>query len=332
MPGFDRNSPQIVNLSGSGLSTVSIAPAALNFPSTPVGTTSAPIPFTISNNTGSAVSPSAAASADYVIAPAASGGCGSNLSAHTKCTYNVTFQPSQNGGINGSVTISGPFPAQVVDLAGTGSGTAATLAFAPATLNFKTGQTLGTTSVPLTVVVTNKSTAAVNITALSGSSGFSPAPSGTVPCNGSLAAGKKCTFSVTFTPPTQGVVKGSISIVNSGAINPVLYSALGTGVPAVNFSPASVTYPATPVGSWSTATVNLVNSQNVNLNVSGMAASGEYQIHQTNCNNGPVAPGSSCYIDVWFWPSYKGTIKGAITVTDDAGTSPQVLPLTGTGQ
>jgi len=112
----------------------------------------------------------------------------------------------------------------------------------------------------------------------------------------------------------------------------VLYNASGTGVASVTFSPASVTYPATAVGSWAIATVNLVNNQQVNLNLSGMVASSEYQIHSTSCFNGAVAPGSSCFIEVWFWPSKTGTLKGAVTVTDDAPTSPQVLPLIGTGQ
>jgi Abnormal spindle-like microcephaly-assoc'd, ASPM-SPD-2-Hydin len=223
-----------------------------------------------------------------------------------------------------------------VDLTGTATGgTAPTLSFSPAKLSFKTPQLVGTASAPLTVIMTNKGTSAVTISGLSGSTGFTATPSGTKPCSGSIAPGAKCTFQVAFTPQATGVTIGTISVANSGAINPLLYDVSGTGVNVVSFSPASLTFLAQTVGTTSAPkTVTLFNNQSVALNIASIVASGDYSAVPggTNPCGTAVAANSSCTFVVSFSPTKTGTIKGVVTITDDAPTSPQVFPLTGKGQ
>jgi hypothetical protein len=329
------SSPQVVTLTGTGLAPISAKPVSLKL-SSPVGSTSTPGIITVANGTVADVSVSYGASASFSAAPGSSNGCGSVVAAHSNCTLAVTFTPDQPGTIYGSLTVTGAFPTQVVDLTGTATGgTGPTLGFTPAKLIFKTPEAIGTTSAPLTVTVTNKGASAVAISGLSASPGFAVAPSGTKPCSGSLAAKAKCTFQVTFTPSVTGLTEGSISVANDGAINPVLYDVSGTGVNVVSFAPASLTFSAQTVGTTSDPkTVTFSNNQSVSLNIASIVASGDYSAVPggTNPCGSAVAANSSCTFVVSFTPTKIGTIKGAVTVTDDAPTSPQVISLNGKGQ
>jgi len=329
------NSPQVVALTGTGLALVSAAPASISL-SSPVGSTSNPATATVTNNTAAAVSLSYSASATFSAAPGSPNGCGSTVPANGNCKVAVTFTPEQPGTINGSLVVTGAFPTQVVNLTGIATGgTAPALTFSPAKLMFKTPQAIGTTSSPLTVIMTNKGTAAVAISGLSASHGFMATPSGTTPCSGSLAAKANCTFQGTFTPQVIGATSGSISVANSGAINPLLYDMSGTGINAISFSPASLTFAAQAVGTTSAPkTVTLSNNQSVTANIASIVASGDYSTVPGGASpcGSAVPANSSCTLIVTFNPTKTGTIRGVVTATDDAPTSAQVLPLTGKGQ
>src|SRR6266702_1202141 len=106
---------------------------------------------------------------------------------------------------------------------------------------------------------------------------------------------------------------------------------MGTGIAsAVSLSPSSLTFANQLVGTTSAAqTVTLTNTGNTTLNMTSIAASGDYA--QTNTCGTSVAAGASCTINVTFTPTAVGTRTGAITITDDASGSPQTVSLTGTG-
>jgi Beta-propeller repeat/HYDIN/CFA65/VesB-like, Ig-like domain/Abnormal spindle-like microcephaly-assoc'd, ASPM-SPD-2-Hydin len=77
-------------------------------------------------------------------------------------------------------------------------------------------------------------------------------------------------------------------------------------------------------------TVTLVNAGSSPLNITGIAVTGQFS--QTN-NCGTVVPagGGTCSIRVTFTPTQTGPVTDQITVTDDAGGSPQTITVTGTG-
>jgi Abnormal spindle-like microcephaly-assoc'd, ASPM-SPD-2-Hydin len=113
-------SQQILNVSGSGILPVTVAPASLTFAAQNVGTTSAPQTVTLTNNLSTTLSKIAiSASGDFAIA---TNNCASTLAAGSQCTFTVTFTPSQTGSIKGAVTVidSAISSPQVVNLAGTG--------------------------------------------------------------------------------------------------------------------------------------------------------------------------------------------------------------------
>jgi hypothetical protein len=93
---------------------------------------------------------------------------------------------------------------------------------------------------------------------------------------------------------------------------------------ALTFAPqvVSVAGPSSPAQS-----VTLTNTGSADLVVSSVQASGGY--HQTsNCSI--LSPNASCTISVRFNPGTIGPMNGAITITDNAPSSPQVVSLSGT--
>jgi len=75
-------------------------------------------------------------------------------------------------------------------------------------------------------------------------------------------------------------------------------------------------------------TVTLTNTGNSDLLVSSVLASGGYK--QTN-NCSTLSSHQTCTIEVTFAPGTVETINGAITINDNAPSSPQVVSLTGKG-
>jgi hypothetical protein len=105
----------------------------------------------------------------------------------------------------------------------------------------------------------------------------------------------------------------------------------GVGVlPALTFSPTSLTFPAQVVYTSSPAqTVTLTNTGIGTLNISKIAVSGPF--HETNNCGSNMRAGSSCTLTVTFHPTTIGALSGAISVADNAPASPQRVALTGIG-
>ena len=99
------------------------------------------------------------------------------------------------------------------------------LTFSPTTpLNFKKQQH-GTTSAPQTVKLTNTGKTALKISAMKATGQFEM----TSTCTASVAAGKTCSISVTFSPTTQGAKSGTITINDSASSKPQVIELFGTG-------------------------------------------------------------------------------------------------------
>ncbi len=325
--------PQTIPLSGTGVLPVAITPLTLGFGSVPVGATSAALTVTVTNNTSSTTSLTYSSTPDFTATAGASNGCGSSLAANAACTIAVSFVPLQKGSVWGSLTVSGA--TQTVSMTGNGSGsTSPILQFSPASSSFG-DQATEVASAPKTVTVTNKSALPVTLNSVTAFGDFSATPSGASPCGGSLAAHGTCTFSVSFTPLSTGVIRGGVAVANSGAISPLVYDVTGTGVQPVVLSPTTLSFPAQNTGVTSSPqTLTLKNTQTVTLSMTGVAASGDFTAQPGGpAPCGPsVAANSSCTLVVTFTPTKTGTIKGAVTVNHTAPGSPQNVAVTGTGQ
>jgi len=159
-----------------------------------------------------------------------------------------------------------------------------------------------------------------------------PAPAGTI---------SSCTVNVTFIPTAPGARLGTLSVSVQGLGTPFTANITGTGTaPTVSLSTTSISFANCLVNTSCTATitgtdaVTLTNtSTSSQLQIAGINASGDFvwsPAQSNGCTN-VLAAGSSCSVNVTFTPTATGIRTGALTITDNAANSPQVVSLTGNG-
>ncbi len=196
------------------------------------------------------------------------------------------------------------------------------LAFAP--------QSVGTTSTPQIVTLTNTGTATLTLSSIgiTGPNAADFAPSNN--CPPTIAPNANCQISVTFTPTSVGNDSASLKIADNGPGSPQVVSLTGTSL--VYLSPASVTFPSQYVGtSGLPQTVMLNNTGSAPLVITSVTATPGDFAPLSACGSS-LAPGAICSIGVFFDPTTSGTRNGILTVTDSASNSPQTASLTGVGQ
>jgi hypothetical protein len=244
--------------------------------------------------------------------------------------------PTASGAATGTVTINtnGFFnTASTISL--TGLGTAISVTGAP--LNFA-NQLVKTTSTAQTVTVKNTGTAAITMNGitLSETADFA-IPTNTCPASGSkLNGGSSCTISVTFTPASTGLKKGSVIINDTDPTSPQLVGVSGTGISNVTLSPASVTFATTAIGVTSSATkITLTNNTGVSITLGNPAVTVTAPFasaSSTTCTNGLVLVKlATCFVNATFKPTVVGLATGTVSIADTDITSPQTASLQGVG-
>ena len=291
----------LVMLLQGAVPAIQVSPTSLTFGQQSLDTTSAPQTVTLTN-TGTApltisnIGIGGANGSDF----AETNACGPTLVANASCQVNVTFTPTADGIRSATLSISynGPGSPQTVSLTGT------TPAFlSPATVTFP-NQYVGTSGLPQTVMLTNLSASALNITAVTASPSDFAALSA---CGSSLAAAQSCSIGVFFDPTTSGTRSGVLTVTDSASGSPQTASLVGTGQ---DFS-------LTPSSS-SSATVTAGQTANYSLAVT--PGGGFNQMVVLACSGAPTQ--STCSIS----PS-PVTLGGSaptsvtVTVTTTAGTS-----------
>ena len=334
---------QVVNATGTGSApAVTLAPTSLKFTALTGSIAAAKAVKLTNSGAGPLTITSIMASGDY----AETDNCISPLGTGASCTINVTFSPTVTGSIAGVITINDNGvngPPHRIPLSGSGQ---VTIAVSPATLTFP-ATTVGNTSAPMTVTVTNNAATAQSISWIAGGN-FSAVGGGSAPCGSSLNPATSCTLSVTFSPTTNGtggVVKGGLA-VSDGALG-VLYnpqsvnlSGSASGGPPTNplaFSPTSLNFGNMAIGSTKTGSVQILNASTASLTLSSIRASGEYTVTGSGarpCSNGLVlAANAKCGLSVSLTPTSGGSIVGSVTIVDNATSGPatQTYNLVATG-
>ena len=248
-----------VALNGAGTGTINVSPAQLTFPVVAPGQSS-PAQTVIVNNTGSvAVSPlSVSASPPFGLVQNT---CAASLAAGASCSTGVNFTPPLNGDYTGAITVSSPalaVPAKVV-LNGTG-GTPGAAQMQPAVVNFP-ATSVGATSSPVTITVTNPSPAGslTNLT-LAASPGFALVNN---TCPSTLRAMASCTTGVMFMPNTPGAQTGNLTVSSAqlatGTFVPL--SGMGFDFAISSSGPASQTVASGQTANYKLTVVPLNGSQ-----------------------------------------------------------------------
>ena len=233
---------QTVTLSGIGTGAALSLPG-INFGNQVVGTTSAPVVVTLTNNNTTPLTITRVQPNNPPFSQSNTCIKSSPLAPGASCTVSVSFKPTVAGPVPGTLTLTDndATKTQVVNLTGFGtsmSSSATTLAFG--------SEPVGGSTAPMPVTITNKSTAAVPIDAISigGVQDFGEF-SQTNDCPASLAAGANCVVQVTFSPlylgattyPVLNVYYGPNFDVNGNTWgapdSPISVSLTGSGTAAV---------------------------------------------------------------------------------------------------
>jgi hypothetical protein len=211
------------------------------------------------------------------------------------------------------------------------TGTSPGVSLSTSKLNFG-DQTVGGTSAPLSVTLTNSGNATLTITSILTNGDFSQTNS----CGTSVGAGSNCTLSVTFTPSATGSRIGTLTIRDNASSSPQTVSLSGNGVttsgtPIANLSQTQISFKAQRVSTTSDSQpVTLSNSGDGTLNISGITISTEFG--QTNNCGTTVPSGGTCTLSITFRPTQGGRRTGTLTIKDNASGSPHTVSLGGTGK
>jgi YVTN family beta-propeller protein len=216
------NSPQTVALSGAGIEPATLTPATATYASQAEGTTSAAKTFTLTNDQPVALNNIViSTTGDFAVSATT---CTTSLAAKQKCTISVTFTPAATGTLTGQLSVSDSASnnPQTSNLTGKGVVPAA---LTPASATYA-AQKVGTTSGVKVFTLTNNQPMELD--------GIMPSATGdftvsATTCTGSLAAKKKCTISVKFTPSATGTRTGQLNVSDSANNSPQTSSLTGTG-------------------------------------------------------------------------------------------------------
>jgi hypothetical protein len=209
-------SPQIINLSGTGLGPlvpqVTFSPTTLTFAAQPVGTTSSrQVVFLINSGLAALNITKIAISGDF----AETNTCGTSVSAGQSCQISVTFTPTATGQLSGTVTVTDNAAGspQTVSLSGTGG-----------TSDFTVGPSTGSPS-SQTISPGQSATFMLSLEPVAGFSGTvslscsvtpkeSAGPTCTAPSSASVTGGNAASVQVTIgtTGPTGGFTSHAVAL------------------------------------------------------------------------------------------------------------------------
>ncbi|MBT2990726.1 MAG: autotransporter domain-containing protein [Candidatus Thiodiazotropha sp. (ex Ctena orbiculata)] len=197
---------------------LSLSPASLDFGSVAVGSSSNPLPVTLTNSGNAAVDITSISTTSPF---AHSNDCPSILTASGSCTIMVTATPATDGAISGSLTASGTGPQGTIrgEITLSANGTTPDIVVSDTQLSFPDAS-VDTPSQPQVVTVSNQGTAAVTVNAISTEGDFSQSNN----CGTQLAAGGSCDIEIVFTPQTTGSASGALNIDTSDGLTRILLS------------------------------------------------------------------------------------------------------------
>lgn len=320
-------SPHSIDLIGNGVPppTVELTPASLDFGQQVVGSPYDPKPVTLKNTGGTTLEIQ-----EISIPPGVfeqSNDCDNSLEPDRSCTINVTFTPTDAGSKTEDLTVKSNAESSPDVIALTGEGTEPVVDLSPSSLDFGE-QRVGLESSPKRVTLTNNGSATLNITRIATQAPFTQ----TNTCGSSVAGGSSCTIDVTFKPTTAGQAAGELTIDDDAPDKQQKVIMKGTGVePLVWLSVTSMDFGKQEKGTTSSPKpVSLKNTGSATLEIQEISIPPGAFEQSNDCGNS-LEPDKSCTINVTFKPTSADTHTDQLTVKSSAGSSPDLVRLTGEG-
>jgi hypothetical protein len=218
-----------INLVGSGVISIGLAPRTYKFPTTLLNTNSPVKVFPFQNLskvtiTLSSIGITGVNAADF----SQTNNCGTSLGPEASCNINVTFRPTLNENRTATLVIFGTFTAGAGQQGALISGIGTAITVTPKTLTFP-ATTVGQTSAPQVVTFTNVGGSAMPISSIAFLGANPNDYKQTNNCAPSVAAGASCTINVTFNPKGIGTRKATLNIGDPDPTGPQIVTLSGTG-------------------------------------------------------------------------------------------------------
>lgn len=256
------------------------------------------------------------------------------LAPSANCVFAVNFTPTAVGVRSADITIASNAASSpdIVPLTGTGVTVPVPIVNLSTSLVTFPTQTVGTSSSPQVVTLTNAGTGPLAISGIGTTSDFSQ----TNNCPSSLPPAAACQISVTFTPILPNTRTGDLKVFSdaSGSPHIVLLEGVGSAPPVPTVSaPSVLAFPPTLVGGASTplaVTITNVGSGNLLVSAAQVVGSG-YAVTADTCTGVAVPLSGSCTITVVFAPDSVGNVIATLRLISNAPTSPTLIGLTGEG-
>lgn len=253
--------------------------------------------------------------------------CVGPLATQASCTISVKFVPTAEGDRYGQLSIShdGVGSPQQALLHGLGRGY---LTLTPSNVDFG-HQAVGTPSAWQFLSVGNNSNQALTISGITVSDNeFAIAQN---PCPTPLQPFFGCALQFTFTPTNPGHHQATVTVTTSNPSSSETATLQGIGDgPELALSTQSLSFGTVELGAAPTSqNVTVTNSGTVDLQISGIAASGDFS--ETNVCPAKLSAGAQCSLTVSFKPSTLGVRSGTLSVTANVSSSPRTVALAGTG-
>jgi len=325
-------SPQVVTMTGTGVSAVSLSPTGLAYALQINGTSAPAQSITLTNNQSVALNfistlsqPAISISGVNASSFSQVNTCGVSIVAGGSCTITVTFTPQSTGSNSANLIIVDDAPGGTQSATLFGLGTGATATFSPTTLTFTTTQ-VQNTSAAQSVTLTNNGKEALNISSIeftgSGNLYFNTTQTSTS-CGPQVLPGANCTISVTFSPLIGGTVNAALTVTDSAGDSPQSIPITATGI---DFEIV------VPSGEPASATVTAGSPANYQIEVAAVGGLVSTDSIKVSLMCGNVPTGAVCTISansVTVTPSTDAIVNITITTTAATAGAPASPPGSG---
>ena len=245
------------------------------------------------------------------------------------CTMTVTFSPAlPYASKSAVVAVHSNDPGKpIATVKLKGKAPPPKISLSPRSVNLGSAR-VGSTSLPMTVTVSNKGTSDLLISGI-GIDGINASEFGQENECATILAGASCTIAASFSPALPFGKKSAVVTISSNDPKKpdVTVNASGTAAPPkISVSPASVAFGSVQVGSTSSPRIVTISNIGVSdlvindISITGEAAADFGQMN--DCTT--ISTGSSCTVTATFAPTSTGTESAIMSIFSNDPAKPAV--------